>query len=166
MRVQCDATAEYGLLEPLVESWPVNFPAEYGFRLPNAVDWRSIHHHYTGLGKAHTSCETVHDFWVRARVERDTFLSIICLAINTVYRAKRNQKKNISRQETSIFEVIFWCLPLYSIIMLHSLFLLLCKVCWFYIVRSLLFAQSTFRHIWEIVFKKSMHFCTRISKKM
>jgi hypothetical protein len=30
--------------------------------MPNAVDWRSIHHHYTGLGKAHTSCETVHDF--------------------------------------------------------------------------------------------------------
>jgi hypothetical protein len=30
--------------------------------MPNAVDWRSIHHHYTGLEKAHTSCETVHDF--------------------------------------------------------------------------------------------------------
>jgi hypothetical protein len=56
-----------------------------GFRMPNAVDWRSIHHHYTGLGKRHTSCETVHDFWVRARVYIDTFLSDICLGLNTVY---------------------------------------------------------------------------------
>ncbi len=73
------------ILQPLGHSWPVNFPAVYGFRMPNAVDWRSIHHHYTGLGKAHTSCETVHDFWARARVERDTFLSSIWLAIDTVY---------------------------------------------------------------------------------
>ncbi len=54
--------AEYGLLEPLVESGPVNFPAVNGFRMSNAVDWRSIHQHYAGLGKAHMGCETVHDF--------------------------------------------------------------------------------------------------------
>ncbi len=70
------------------ESIPIgqwDFPAVYGFRMPNAVDWRSIHHYYTGLGKAHTSCETVHDFWVRARVYIDTFLSDIWLGLNTVY---------------------------------------------------------------------------------
>ncbi len=84
MRDQYDVMAEYGLLQLLVDSWPVNFPAVYGFRMPNAVDWRSIHHHYTGLGKAHTSCETVHDFWVRAWVYTDTFLSDIWLGLNTV----------------------------------------------------------------------------------
>jgi hypothetical protein len=62
MRDQYDGTAEYGLLQPLVDSWPVNFPAVYGLGMPNAVDWRSIHHHYAGLGKAHTSCETLHEF--------------------------------------------------------------------------------------------------------
>ncbi len=55
-----------------------------GYRMPHAVDWRSIHHHYTGLGKPHTSCETVHDFWVQARVYIDTFLSDIWLGLNTV----------------------------------------------------------------------------------
>jgi hypothetical protein len=62
IRDQYDGMAEYGLLEPLVESWLLNIPAVYGFRMPNAVGWRSIYHHYTGLGKAHTSCETVHGF--------------------------------------------------------------------------------------------------------
>jgi hypothetical protein len=60
-----------------------------GFRMPNAVDWRSIAHHYTGLGKRHASCETVHDFWVRARVYIDTFLSDIWLGLHTVWEVIR-----------------------------------------------------------------------------
>jgi hypothetical protein len=53
--------AEYGLLEPLVESRPVNFPAVCGFRMSNAVEQRSIHNHFTGLAEAITSNETIHD---------------------------------------------------------------------------------------------------------
>jgi hypothetical protein len=30
----------------------VNFPAVYGLRMPNAVEQRSIHHHFTGLEEA------------------------------------------------------------------------------------------------------------------
>jgi hypothetical protein len=53
--------AEYGLPESLGESRPVNFPAVYGFRMPNAVEQRSIHHHFTGLAEAITTNETMHD---------------------------------------------------------------------------------------------------------
>jgi hypothetical protein len=53
--------AEYGLPEPLVESRPVNFPAVYGFCMPNAVEQRSIHQHFTGFAEAITSNETMHD---------------------------------------------------------------------------------------------------------
>jgi hypothetical protein len=84
MRDQYDGTAEYGFLEPLVDSWPVNFPAEYGFRMSNAVDQRSIHHHFTGLTKAITIPKTVHDDWVQARVDCDTFFGGIWLGLNTV----------------------------------------------------------------------------------
>ncbi len=62
MRDQYSAPAEYGSATLLVELGPVNVYVIYVFRMPSAVDWRSIHHHYTGLGKAHMSCETVHDF--------------------------------------------------------------------------------------------------------
>jgi len=96
IRDQCDGTAEYGLLEPLVESRLVNFPAVCGFRMPNAVDWRCIHQHYTGLGKAHTRCETVHAFWARARVDRDTFLSSIWLAIDTVKWTMLTDRQNLN----------------------------------------------------------------------
>ncbi len=88
MRDQYSAPAEYGSPTLLVELGPVNVSGIYGFRMPNAVDWRSIHHHYTGLGKAHMSCETVHDFWVRARVYIDTFLNNIWLGLNTVNTGK------------------------------------------------------------------------------
>ena len=60
MRDQYAAPAEYGSPVLLVESGPVNVSGISC--MPNAVDWRIIHHHYTGLGKAHTSCETVLDF--------------------------------------------------------------------------------------------------------
>ncbi len=62
MRGQYSAPAEYGSPTLLVELGPVNVSGIYVFHMPNVVDWRSIHHHYTGLGKAHMSCETVHDF--------------------------------------------------------------------------------------------------------
>ena len=62
MRDQSAAPAEYGSPALLVESELVNVSGISGFRMPNAVDWRSIHHHYTGLEKAHTGCGTVHDF--------------------------------------------------------------------------------------------------------
>jgi hypothetical protein len=88
MRDQYAAPAEYGSPVLLVESGPVNVYGISGSCMPNAVDWRIIHHHYTGLGKAHTSCETVHDFWVRARVYIDTFLSDISLGLNTVHLKK------------------------------------------------------------------------------
>jgi hypothetical protein len=96
MRDQYDGTAEYGFLEPLVESWPVNFPAEYGFRMSNAVDQRSIHHHFTWLTKAITIPETVHDDWVQARVDCDTFFGGIWLGLNTVYSKIEKDKKKLA----------------------------------------------------------------------
>jgi hypothetical protein len=39
----------------------VNFPAVYGLRMPNAVEQKISHHHFTGLAEAITSNETMHD---------------------------------------------------------------------------------------------------------
>ncbi len=68
-----------------VQSWIRQCAAGAEFCTSNAVGYRRIHHQFTRLGKAYYSCETVHGFWVRARVAGGTFLSGILLGLNTVY---------------------------------------------------------------------------------
>jgi hypothetical protein len=68
----------------LVESCIWQCAAGAEFCTSNAVGYRRIHHQFTRLGKAYYSCETVHGFWVRARVAGGTFLSGILLGLNTV----------------------------------------------------------------------------------
>ncbi len=65
-----------------IQSWIWQCAAGAEFRASNAVGYRTIHHQFSRLGKAYYSWETVHAFWVRARVAGGTFLSGILLGLN------------------------------------------------------------------------------------
>jgi hypothetical protein len=52
--------AEYGLPDCQGNSGRLQYTIKFKFYLSYVVDQQRIHHHFTGLGKAPLSCETVH----------------------------------------------------------------------------------------------------------